>query len=253
VIENSVDLSTYCGECFPNWETIGDLGSIAEHYLVAKPHIHVHPTLWLGFWQWETDQLCALFYSLAGRHHQCRRFLSRLFDEDFGANLYPFEVSSGREHTNEAVFISVIKLPQDRKQVVPSLVWLRPLEKCFQFSRQPANVLGTGGLLEGSFGFKDGKVNVPVKGRIADNVEVPQQMVEGRAEIIADIADDEAKVGGDWASVSNVDDTVSSITLSYFTLDKVVGLGIVEPLEGDLKCCEVVIRSPELLERAMHR
>ena len=83
-------------------------------------------------------------------------------------------------------------------------------------------------------------------------MEVPQEMIEGGAKIVADISDDEAEVIRNGPEYLNAYGTVSSIILSYFTSDKAMGLAIVEPLKTSLESVKMEIRSPQLLEGTMH-
>ena len=151
---------------------------------------------------------------------------------------YGEKVCCHAKNWNKPVFIGVIQLLQDRQKIVPSIVRLRPLEKCSQFGRQFSDAVGAR-VPEGSFTFKNRGIDPLIEAGIANSVEVPQKMIEDGAKVIADISDDEAEIIRDRLQDFSSHDALSTIVLSYFVLDKAIALTIVEPLKTLLEIIKV--------------
>ena len=163
---------------------------------------------------------------------------------------YLFHPCGGGGDGKQAVFIDSIDVLQDEEQVVPSVVRLCPLDQRSLPIWQPADIAGAVSLEEFT-GFLDGEDNVPIESWVYIQPELPEQVFEGRLEVVTDVSQDERDAGGQGFPVRDICDYVARLAFTYNPKTDLIGLSSSEPLHNTVQGSEMDIRSFELIPGAI--
>ena len=163
---------------------------------------------------------------------------------------YPVHPCGGGCDRKQAVFIESLDLLQDEEKVISSVVRLCPLDQRSLPIWQPADIAGAVSLEEFT-GFLDGEDNVPIESWVYIQPELPEQVFEGRLEVVTDVSQEERDAGGQGFPVRDICDYVARLAFTYNPKTDLIGLSSSEPLHNTVQGSEMDIRSFELIPGAI--
>ena len=155
------------------------------------------------------------------------------------------------------MFIGIINISEKRQRTIPCLIRLQKLDCCplsigQSFNGILANVPASI-LFEKTFVIPDGEFDVLGKQRVLKKPKLPKQIVKGRPQVVANIANEQGKRGRDVFRLLKPEQALSCLSLSYKVSDDLIGLTLEEPLHQVINDLEVLICSAEFEKRAIQR
>ena len=172
-------------------------------------------------------------------------------------NTNAFEVTNEKKDWYKTMFIGVINVSEKRQRTIPCLIRLQLLDCCplsigQSFNGILTNVL-TSPYFEKIFVIPDGKFYVLGKQRVLTKPKLPKQIVKGRPQVVAGIANEQGKRGRDIFQLLKPKQALSRLSLSYKFGDGFIGFTLDESLHQVISNLQVFISSAEFEKRAIQR
>lgn len=160
-------------------------------------------------------------------------------------------------NSDKSMFIGVINVSEKGECFLPCLVRLQTLDCCpLNISQASDSIFpDVPGTLtfEKTFTVPDGELDVLIEGGAFEQPELPEQMVEGRPEVVTNIANEQGQVNRKIFNLLELENMVGCLSLIYNLRDDFIGLTISEPLCQVIISSEVILCSAEFEKRAIER
>ncbi len=233
------------------------IGSLAALEDIVKDNVRLHTHLRapcvtvVGY----PSEYCAVFYLgttdylsrnvlLCGQHERACRLV------DCDTNLPNTTVNS--DDLNKTVFVGVINVSEKGQRSLPCLVRLQPLNICPLNATQAIKVPGAI-TSETVFTVGDGEIDIPIESGVLEEVELPEQVVERRPQIVTYITNEQGEIGVNLLNLLQPEDALSCISVLHKLSDDSVRLALMHPLNQVVNDLEVIFCSAEFEERAIER
>ncbi len=251
--EDSSDLKNYSTQSRSNMFPIGSFAS-AKDKLDIGCRLHTHLRTKTAAIKGYPSNCCAIFY-----FDRLTQYLNgdsrRHRDFELGCNwgrshYKPVNINHKTDNLNKTMFVTVINISENRQRRIFCPVRLQAPDDCFLSVGQSTDV-SWGICVEGAWTITNWEIDIPIECGVNEKPELPKQMVKGRTEVVADVADEQRKVYGDGFHLLEPEEALSCLSLSLKTGDDFIGLSIIEPLHQFISSLEMVFCSVELEKRTI--
>jgi hypothetical protein len=158
---------------------------------------------------------------------------------------------------DEAMFVGIINITKKRQCRILCPIRLQALNVCPLGISQPVDsvfpdVLG-GISFEKVFRIPDRELDIFSEGRVFEQPELPEQMVESRPEVVANISNEQRKFRRDGFKLLKPEHAISCLSVSFDTISNSVGLSINKPLHQFVYSIDMISCSADFEKRAIKR
>jgi len=222
--------------------------------------LHVHSRATTETIEGYPSEYCTVFYLSMFDSLNQYLFRQRNLEQSpsrVDGNSDTFDVTNEENNLNKTMFIGVINVSEKRQCTIHCLIRLQTLDCCplsigQSFNGILADVPGCI-FFEETFVIPDGEFDVLGKQMVLKKPKLPKQIVKGRPQVVANIANEQGKYGRNVFQLLKPEQALSCLSLSYKVSDDLIGLTIEEPLHQVISDLEVFISSAEFEERAIQR
>ena len=216
--------------------------SLAELYVEGEIRVHLHMCVAARLDEGEIGDWCAVFEARPCVDIHVLRHESLHVTES-----KPLETQDGADRLDDSVFVGVVNVLEQPQEVgfrlIPSTIRLQPFDECFLTRRKVLDesppivpILITSG--------KDGKGRSVVGSGGLKERQLPNDLVESRAQVVGDVPDDDAPLLR--RGCVNLSPQNALVCISVIVRENSVGVSLKEPLNLFLKGFEVHIRPTNL-------
>jgi hypothetical protein len=216
--------------------------SLAKLYVSSEVVVHVHVRTAGPLVEGELSDFCATFKASP-------RVDAEVVEDESPhvTEAEPLEMQDGTDCLNDPVFVGVVNVvesPQGmRFRLIPSTIRLQPLDECFLTRREVLNECAS--VVPILITNRENREGRFVVGRAGlEECQLPNELVEGRTQVVGDFPDDDAPLLGRGSVNLSPQDAL--VCLSIVVREDSVGFSLKEPLNLLLKGFEVHTRPTNL-------
>ncbi len=200
------------------------------------------------------SEYCAVFY--LGSTSKLRRYVLQRDYKSTGlsnGNLEVCNTPDKGDDLNETMFVGIINVSKKRKRRIPCLIRLQALDSCPLNIAQSFDVPSSSFVVESVRTVTDGEVNTPIESRVFEEPKLPEQVVESRPQVVADITNEQGDIGVSLFDLLKPEDALSCLSVSHNLVDNLVGLTLLYPLNQVVDDLEMLLCPAEFEKRAIER